>query len=82
MNISGFRAPIWQTRATFSGCQPDDQSLLPIGMQANRTTSAMKTARRRTVWSYGIATAKASNGTILLAALRLILSVRYKPIRL
>lgn len=81
MNISGYRAPIWRTRATFSGCRPEDRSHSPIGMPGNRTTSGMRTARRRTASNYGIVMAKDSNGTIHPAVLRLISFVKCKRIK-
>lgn len=64
MNTSGRRVPIWLMRVTFSGWPTDDRSHSLTGMLANRTTSGMKTAKKRTAWNCGIVTERGSSGMI------------------
>lgn len=75
-STSGRRAPIWPTRATSSGWPTAGRSPSPTGMRASRTTSATRTARRRTAWSCGTVTARASSGTTRRAASRRTLCAR------
>lgn len=70
MNTSGRQAPIWLTKVTFSGWPTDDRSHSQTGTLANRTTSGMKTAKKRTVWNCGIVMARGSSGMIHHAASR------------